>query len=328
MPSYFSLNQTNGVKYIKVATLDANGINQSQYLSQLRTIKLIYPDRSDVIYPIVGIQQFPGYFLFSIGPYSPGSTNNFNTSSVGDINDYSFLVTSASSFTTSFLPLGNPGEFYSNRITSYGSISGNVLNFMDTSSGIYTSGQTPNKYIQVRISGSASAASFFGVYIANPNGEINGDGNVIVKSWFPFAGGDFDTTIYLTSSMKITEGDLIGFGAVTDGTSVTVSSFHVSMSLYNAVEFDGSQSLTIFDPYIPNIDYNDYNIILNNAETPQSSVFIMDMDYSQNPLLPVNFDLIISGTADKAYVQDSNYTSLSWSNIRYNGSKNNSVKFN
>ena len=39
-----------------------------------------------------------------------------------------------------------------------------------------------------------------------------------------------------------------------------------------------------------------------------------------------NFDLIISGTADKAYVQDSNYASSAWSNIRYKGVKYNSYK--
>jgi hypothetical protein len=54
----------------------------------------------------------------------------------------------------------------------------------------------------------------------------------------------------------------------------------------------------------------------------------MDIDYSQNPLIPVNQSLILSGSADRAYVQDSNYTSYSWSGIRYNGSKYNSVKFN
>jgi hypothetical protein len=45
-------------------------------------------------------------------------------------------------------------------------------------------------------------------------------------------------------------------------------------------------------------------------------------------LTPVNFGLIISGTADRAYVQDSNYSSQAWSNIRYNGSKTTSYIVN
>jgi hypothetical protein len=52
----------------------------------------------------------------------------------------------------------------------------------------------------------------------------------------------------------------------------------------------------------------------------------MDVDYSQNPLVPVNFDLIIAGIADRAFVQDSNYSSKAWSNIRYNGSRTNSYR--
>jgi hypothetical protein len=52
----------------------------------------------------------------------------------------------------------------------------------------------------------------------------------------------------------------------------------------------------------------------------------MDVDYSQNPVIPVNQSLILDESADRAYVQDSNYTSQAWSNIRYNGSKTNSYR--
>ena len=51
----------------------------------------------------------------------------------------------------------------------------------------------------------------------------------------------------------------------------------------------------------------------------------MDVDYSQNPIYPVNQSLIIAGTADKAPVHDSNYKLKSWSNLRYNGSRYNSI---
>jgi hypothetical protein len=97
--------------------------------------------------------------------------------------------------------------------------------------------------------------------------------------------------------------------------------FELSQSI---TPFNGSSSLTIFDPDQINFDYNDYNPLLDNAETPQYSTVWMDVDYSQNPLVPVNFGLIISGTADRAFVQDSNYSSKAWSNLRYNGSRTNS----
>ena len=89
-----------------------------------------------------------------------------------------------------------------------------------------------------------------------------------------------------------------------------------------------TSSLTIFDPDAINFDYNDYNPLLDNAEIPQYSTVWMDVDYSQNPLTPVNFGLIISGTADRAFVQDSNYSSKAWSNLRYNGSRTTSYRIN
>ena len=75
-------------------------------------------------------------------------------------------------------------------------------------------------------------------------------------------------------------------------------------------------------------EFNSYNPLIDNVEDERQSVIYMDVDYSQNPLIPVNQAAILNGTADKATVPDSNYSSYSWSNIRYKGSKYNSVKFN
>ena len=313
---------SDGVKYIKINRFDSGGLDRSDYLGQLQSITLTYPDRSAIEYPITSIQEQANYYLYGIPA-------GYNTSSKGDINDYSFLATSASSFVYNFVPLGTTNEYYNNRVSSYGVINGNTLGFMTASSGLYTSGQTPNKFIQVRISGSGTLTSGtiqLYAYITKYNG-IGGNGTlqqVLINS--SYAGGTFDTTLYLTSSFSIIENDLIGFGLLRDVglNSFTCTAFHVSMSLYNATTFNGSSSLVVFNPDALNFDYNDYNPLLDNAEIPQSSTVWMDVDYSQNPLTPVNFGLIISGTADRAFVQDSNYSSKSWSNLRYNGSRTNS----
>jgi len=73
---------------------------------------------------------------------------------------------------------------------------------------------------------------------------------------------------------------------------------------------------------------NDYNAILGNADIPQLSTQFLDVDYGAGINTPVNFELIISGTASPAQVQDSNYSSAAWSNIRYNGSRISSRGFN
>lgn len=90
---------------------------------------------------------------------------------------------------------------------------------------------------------------------------------------------------------------------------------------------------TYTSSFIPNpefIDweYSDYNALFGNADTPEFSSYFMDVDYTSTYTTPVNFDLIISGTADRAQVQDSNYTSQAWSNIRYNGVESNAPDFN
>jgi hypothetical protein len=159
----------------------------------------------------------------------------------------------------------------------------------------------------------------------------NGDGvGQSVKSINLSVGTNtFNTTLFLTGSgIGLVENNIINFIVAEglDSTNLTINSCHVSLSMINSSPFNGSSSLVIFDPDAINFDYNDYNPLLDNAETPQYSNIWMDIDYSQNPLTPVNFGLIISGTADRAFVQDSNYNSKAWSNLRYNGSRTNSYR--
>lgn len=316
----------SGVKYIKINRYDSGGFDRSDYLSQLQSITLTYPDRSAIEYPITTIQEQANFYLYGITP-------GYNTSSAGDINDYSFLATSASSFT----PLSADDVPYSTvKISSFGSVSGNSLGFLTASNGNCTLGQTPNKYIQVQISGSYTYASSAGTYMVVGAGVStavwnNGDGvGQSVKTVNLSVGTNtFNTTLYLTGSgIGLVENNIINFIVAKgpDSTSLTINSCHVSLSLYNATPFVGSSSLTLFNPDVINFDYNDYNPLLGNAEIPEYSSTLMDIDYSQNPLIPINFGLIISGTADKAFVQDSNYSSKAWSNLRYNGSRTNSFR--
>ena len=72
----------------------------------------------------------------------------------------------------------------------------------------------------------------------------------------------------------------------------------------------------------------DYDVLMNNAINPQFSAKFMDVDYSVGITTPYNFGLLVSGTADRAPVQDTNYASAAWSNIRYNGSRQSSRDFN
>jgi len=54
----------------------------------------------------------------------------------------------------------------------------------------------------------------------------------------------------------------------------------------------------------------------------------MKVDLDEGITVPSNFDALIDGVAERASVQDSNYSSLAWSNLRYNGSRASSKNFN
>ena len=78
------------------------------------------------------------------------------------------------------------------------------------------------------------------------------------------------------------------------------------------------------DPYInntPNFYYSDFNPIMNNVEDERLSTKYEKIDYYPGITTPTNFDLIISGSALKASVQDSNYSSKRIINPRYDGVK-------
>ena len=90
----------------------------------------------------------------------------------------------------------------------------------------------------------------------------------------------------------------------------------------------GEFNLIQFYPFGPNYDYSGDNPIINNSVADVTSVHYMDVDYGSGITVPYNFDLLISLSASKAPVQDSNYYSKAWSDIRYNGSRHSSFDFN
>ena len=76
--------------------------------------------------------------------------------------------------------------------------------------------------------------------------------------------------------------------------------------------------------------------LLNNFVSQRTNPFLMDIDYNfqgntiyfSSSLAPVNFRQILSGSAERAAVPNSNYTSLRSINPRYNGSKSTSQQLN
>ena len=109
-------------------------------------------------------------------------------------------------------------------------------------------------------------------------------------------------------------------------TVITANSFTSPVIYYSS-----SALPVILNPFLNNIgnfNNSDYNAIINNATINRLSEYYKQIDYATAQTVPVNFEAIISGTAYPAAVQDSNYTSYSFSGIRYWGSKNTTDNFN
>lgn len=86
----------------------------------------------------------------------------------------------------------------------------------------------------------------------------------------------------------------------------------------------------IFSPSIDAAEFNasPYNVLGGLVETQRQSTYIMDADEHKiggtglpvGYVGPINIYKLLSGSADRAKVQDSNYTISGWSNARYRGS--------
>jgi hypothetical protein len=93
-----------------------------------------------------------------------------------------------------------------------------------------------------------------------------------------------------------------------------------------------SNKIITFNPFITSLTgpffNSSYDATINNAVTDRLNTYSQEIDYNTNQLKPVNFAQLISGSATRAAVQDSNYTSYRVTTPRYLGSKNTTDDFN
>ena len=300
-------NVAGQVQALKIATVDLNGIDNKTSLEILNSITLNSPLLNNITYTITSISDYTSWLYYNIIP----STNN--PSVENEILDYGFIGRNTINTTAA-----GPNTALLNVITD-------VQGDYNTTLGTYTFERTTN--IPVSMSATVTWTNFLG----------NNPGNV---------------NIYLSSSIR---GYLntVGAGSLTQGVPLTISYvnyFYEGEQLawqWNAeggtspyvgyrIIYTGSLTQvdlpTIVNPVDTYLDPNiyspypypnsDYNPLINNAVIDRVSDHFQDVDYATNQLVPVNFQRIISGTAEPAAVQDSNYTSYQYSGIRYWGSKN------
>ena len=314
--------QADGVRYVKINKIDSNGIDKSAYLNQLEQLTIEYSDIGTKVYQITNIQEQPTSYLYSIYPFVVQPTGA-NDSVNYTVLDYSFLATRTT-------PTVNSGKVdFADRIQNYDSVTGNTLGYLTASSGTYIAGNTPNVMLKIRISGSGTGNGGGNLQfwiVRNPDSQDRVEYTIAPS----YGGGNFDATYFITSSFNIIETNQLGFALYKTGGTISVNKVHINMSIHQANVNSPSTPLPliVFEPDYINFTYNDYNALLGNADANNTSNAYMEIDYIPSSLTPINFNQIINGVAIPAHVQDSNYSSKAWSNIRYNGSRQSAYDFN
>ena len=325
-----------GVKYIKVNRYDSGGLDRSDYLGQLTNLTINYDDLGSITYNIVTTQEQNDYFVYGIQTQFQSLT-----SSNYEVLDYRFSASCVGPTTAPVPPPNTEAYVIINNYTeSYDS-----LNYFNSSTGTYTFSNTPNIQIEATYSFKASVSTgTVGIEEAYVDFMLFGgthgtfgealeskalDGITSSPTTF---NGSFIVNPKIVSSIigtfnnHIIEGDhiqvRINNTSASPGT-VSITDLRIFFT-QSTIPNSATPPLVIFEPEFIDWDYNDYNALFGNAEIPQVSTQFMDVDYTSTYDKPVNFDLIISGTADRALVQDSNYSSYVWSALRYWGSRYNS----
>jgi hypothetical protein len=318
---------TRGVKYIKVARIDANGKDNTTQLQNLTDIRELFSDiNNPVQYDIVGINEYPTYYLYSIVPTDV-------TSSVDqEILNYkvSGSSTSTNNVSSTYPAVGGWVGLVDNFTIQGGT---NTLNYFTASSGYWTFGNTPNININVTCSIDYSITSMGGVgmeldlYSLNslstsPNSPILNTGSGVITT------GTYNLT--LNGSFTPVEGETyvwifrnIANSTVPNSTSVQFLSTQ-SVAIQSSVN-----DITVLEPYVDEIfEGSDCNVLQNNADLNRFDSFFMEMDFTSGSILPQNQQAILNGSAVRAQVQPWNYTYTSQVRGRYVGKQQNAIAYN
>jgi hypothetical protein len=301
--------------YIKLHKTDLNGNNNTTPLGQINNLLIKYTSSITYTnYQVLNISEHSSYYLYEI------SNQNIDISGSGidtEIKNYyvSSSITGSRLITSSFTP-----------ITSWNITLGNTPHYgtpyFNTSSGYYTLENTPNISLQftssIRTSGSSTG--IFG-YLYAP-----GDGSSGTIDYVTFNSGS-NVLSTISSSFNFIQGDILIPFCSSTSTTLKSGSLLITQSVASTSSY---QDPIILEPYVttPNYYNSDNNPLINNAVDERQSTIYQDVDYSQGALVPVNFDLLIDGSATKATVQDSNYTLARHIIPRYEGSKSTSQKLN
>ncbi len=307
-----------GPAYVKMHKFDNNGVDNTIPLGQATQILIQYSTIANYYtLNVLTVNEYPTYYLYQVNNLGSTTADNY-------IKDYNV----SASFTSSIFQFASLSE---TTLFPYqpSPVNTNIFNQFNTSSGIYISPGTPNIRLSITASLTTSGSAL-SLWTLLSNGVPLLDGNSPGSSVILQPAGS-NVTMTLSGSFLALNGDNIQLVGYRDGSGfsqiVKSGSFLITQSIAPSAKENDS---IIIEPYItlPNYYNSDYNPLINNTEGDRLSTKFQDVDYSTGIATPTNFGLLISGSAVKAAVQDSNYSSKRVILPRYEGSKTTSQHLN
>jgi len=302
-----------GVNYIKINKTDSTGLDNTTPLGLVDNIRIKFTDiTAGVDHTVLSITEYPTYYLYNISPAQ--TTFSANTEILN------YFVTSS---ITSSRVINSDAV-----LTNYNSILGNSINYMNTSSGLYTLNNTPNIPIVITASintnpnnpGTPGDIGIINIEVINSYGS----GYFLLTKTFSIESTTPLTTTISSSFFPI-EGDTISIRLIGSSPlpfNLNSASFIITQSITPVAGV--VNPLIIPEPYIVEAGYynSDCNPLINNVlEVSSNNGLYMDVDYSNNNIIALNQSGILDGTATLADINLWNYSYDSHINARYVGTK-------
>ena len=325
-----STSITNGIKAIKIAKVDAFGNDNTLSLQELDTLVIEFSDLGRVNFTVTSIAEYPSYYLYYVIVKQLGNQNStFTLPTVGaPIYNGSLTIgpgSTTSSYIGGFSGSNNLSPYSYNNPTgvftspSWSVAYTDVLNF---TCSVYSNFGPANGLV-LSIS-SSTAGIINNTLIEFPGNTLptNPSNAVIISASLPFRAVSGNNT---TFGLKLAP----YFGAGSNVIYIPTGSVTMSIVSYVTSSTDTNNDLTVLEPYlVEDFVLSDYNVLAGNAVIAREDVFFMDVDFATNQIQAVNQNAILNGSAAKAPVQYSNYTSARQINSRYVGKELTSARLN
>jgi hypothetical protein len=290
--------------YVKIHKLDNYGFDNGIALGQATNLRIKYSTELGylTIGNILEKTEYPTYWLYKVQSLGSDTADNY-------IKDYKF----SGSIVTNTTYAGGADTTYTIKVTE----SIDNANIYTPSSGLFTYPQTPNITIY---------------YTASITGSSTGN-QTIPFNFFGNTHSLLFQTILTSASFSGSFNPLGGASNLITApllNSPSLTLTNVQLRLTQSIAPSAAENdLILIEPYLPQFNFynSDGNALLNSVSDQRESTFALDVDYGYGST-PINFGLLISGTATPSTVPDSNYTSKKSTILKYDGSKSTSQLLN